>query len=276
MSAYGDHAALARFVDALRPYLDDLTLVGGWAHRLYTHFLEEPPPFEPLTTEDADLATPIDLPIRDGTLAERLEQAGFVAEQSGDTEPPVEHYRHGDDEGFLVEFLCNQPGSGVRRDGMPAGTVRIGGVTAQRLRYLEILTMERWQLTIGVSKGFPLEGGDATIHLPNPAAYLVQKVLTLHHRRPRQQPKDILYVHDTLLMFGPSIDGLRPLAQEVLAAMHPSWVETFRERRERIFGKVNDNLIGASEIARSVGRAQPPSPETIRAVCVRGLRQLFD
>jgi len=276
VSAYGDYAALARLVDALRPYLDDLTLVGGWAHRLYPHFREEPPPFEPLTTEDADVATPIDVRVREGSLAERLQRAGFVAERSGDGDPPVEHYRHGDDGGFTVEFLCSQGGSGVRKDGTPDGTVDVAGVTAQRLRYLEILSLKRWTLTIGVSKGFPLEDGDAAIHLPNPVSYLVQKVLVLHRRKPGEQPKDVLYVHDTLLMFAASLEGLRPLARDVLAEMHPGWVTKFHERRARMFAAVNDNLIGAAEIAKSVGRARPSSPQAIQAVCLRGFAQLFD
>ncbi len=52
-----DTAAFARLVDALRPWLNQVVIVGGWSHRLHRfHPLANPPAYLPLMTRDADLA----------------------------------------------------------------------------------------------------------------------------------------------------------------------------------------------------------------------------
>jgi hypothetical protein len=50
-------ASLARLLGALRPWLGDLVIVGGWAHRLYRlHGLAGAPDHPPVRTRDVDLA----------------------------------------------------------------------------------------------------------------------------------------------------------------------------------------------------------------------------
>lgn len=52
-----DLAAFARLITALGPWLGDLVLVGGWAHRMHRlHPLAQLPAYLPLRTRDADLA----------------------------------------------------------------------------------------------------------------------------------------------------------------------------------------------------------------------------
>jgi len=52
-----DSEAFARLLTALRPWLGQLVVVGGWAHRLHRlHPLANPPGHLPLRTRDADLA----------------------------------------------------------------------------------------------------------------------------------------------------------------------------------------------------------------------------
>lgn len=52
-----EHAAFGRLVDALRPWLDQVVIVGGWAHRLHRHTqLAVAPAYEPVQTLDADVA----------------------------------------------------------------------------------------------------------------------------------------------------------------------------------------------------------------------------
>lgn len=52
-----DLAPIARLVDALRPWLNHLVIVGGWAHRLHRfHPWASPPAYRPLRTQDADVA----------------------------------------------------------------------------------------------------------------------------------------------------------------------------------------------------------------------------
>ena len=57
-----DQDEFVRIVKSLRPYLDQLVFVGAWCHRLLRfHPLAAPPSFDPLMTEDADVAMPVTL-----------------------------------------------------------------------------------------------------------------------------------------------------------------------------------------------------------------------
>ena len=99
-----DFAALARLVDALRPWLGHLVFVGGWAHRLHRfHPLASAPAYQPIRTRDADIALSIHAPL-DGDLRSSLRRAGFQEDFSGSHRPPVTHYRLGaEDGGFYAE-----------------------------------------------------------------------------------------------------------------------------------------------------------------------------
>src|SRR6266567_6055865 len=49
MNANPEFASFARLVESLRPWLDQVVVVGGWAHRLYRlHPLAQQPRYEPL------------------------------------------------------------------------------------------------------------------------------------------------------------------------------------------------------------------------------------
>ena len=55
MKAADESAAFARLVLALRPYLGDLVLIGGWAQRLFRlHPWAQPVEFPPLLTQDVE------------------------------------------------------------------------------------------------------------------------------------------------------------------------------------------------------------------------------
>ena len=54
-----EFASFARLIESLRPWLDQVVIVGGWAHRLYRlHAFAQPLRYEPLATLDADIALP--------------------------------------------------------------------------------------------------------------------------------------------------------------------------------------------------------------------------
>ena len=135
-----DLAAFARLLDALRPWLDHLIIVGGWAHRLHRFTpLAGAPGYRPVTTRDADLAFGAQ-PSLTGDIATALKAAGFEQELSGDDIPPVTSYRlGGDDQEFFAEFLTPLMGDGTRRTGHANATMRTAGITAQKLRHLDLL-----------------------------------------------------------------------------------------------------------------------------------------
>lgn len=73
MATTPDLYGFARLVTALDPWLDQIVIIGGWAHRLYrfdprAQKLE----FAPLTTLDADIALPPKLPGRAPSIRELL------------------------------------------------------------------------------------------------------------------------------------------------------------------------------------------------------------
>ena len=195
-----------RLVEALRPFLPDVVVVGGWAHRLFArHPLAVPVDFQPLTTDDADIALPRRLPARAINLGDRLKEAGFNAEMKGEDRPPVTHYRLGEGE-FYVEFLAPKTGDGHRRSGGRDATARVQGVVAQKLPHIDLLLASPWSVTMSVA---PASGQDpVNLLIPNPAAYLAQKLLVLPDRTKEKQANDIVYIHDTLMMFAESLPAL--------------------------------------------------------------------
>jgi len=273
----GDHRdleAFSRTVEALGPYLDRLVFVGGWAHYLYTLRPEAAPlQFSPLTTKDADVVAPLDLESRGPTIAERLIDAGFKQELSGDHVPPVSSYALGDGAGgYYVEFLAPLIGGERRRDGRLDATAKVGGVSAQKLRHLDVLLLSPWQLTISPAQGFPV-GKATAIRIPNPASYLVQKVLVLRNRAPGRQAKDVLYLHDTYAIFADALPLLGEAWDALRPQLHPAHVRTFEERAAGVLSGMSDLVRDAARIAADRPRAL--SPEELLAGLRRGFGEVF-
>jgi hypothetical protein len=278
VTAHDDNrGAFARVVRSLDPYLGDLVFVGGWAHRLFAlHELASPIDFQPLMTADTDIATPQRLRPRASSIRQLLQDNGFEEELSGDERPPVSEYRLGEEEGaFYVEFISPQAGGANKRDGSSDATVGIAGITAQKLKYLDVLFVHPWSVRLNASNGFPLGKDGLTVKIPNAPSYLMHKVLVLRERKLDKQSKDILYIHDTLLMFAAAFDRLRVAARTVAKDVHPNWLRTFNERRSMQFAAVDDRIRGAERIALETGRASPPSSEQIRRICQAGLDHIF-
>jgi hypothetical protein len=198
-----DFVAFARLVTALRPWLTQLVVVGGWGHRLYWfHRLANPRPYLPLRTGDTDLAFLPDATLA-GDVRTALTDAGFTEKLFGDDAPPATHYcLSEEDAAFYAEFLTPLYGSGVRRDGKPDATVAKAGITAQKMRHLQLLLASPWSVEIGPAKRVPI-AADVDVFVPNPTSFIVQKLLIHSARWPGKRAQDVLYIHDTLELFGP-------------------------------------------------------------------------
>lgn len=129
MTATGEFEHFTRLCHALKPWLGEIVIVGGWAHRLYRlHEWAQPLDYQPLITLDTDVAVPKTLPMHERNIAQRLHEYGFIESFLGDRQPPVTQYRLGpEQDGFYAEFLTPLLGSGYTRDGKPAQTTRIAG-----------------------------------------------------------------------------------------------------------------------------------------------------
>lgn len=273
-----DQQGFVRVVSALGPYLDQVVFVGAWCHRLLQfHPLATPPAFEPLTTEDADVATPDRLPSRSLSLDEALVAGGFKARRSGDGKLPVtKYYPNGDENGLYIEFVSQLQGSGYTRGGERNDILAVSGVTAQKLRHVDLLLFEPWELELSKQRGFDIGSAAIVVRVANPASYLAQKVLTLRKRKTAaKQSKDALYIHDTLMMFGSSFPALRQQAGGVLGRLAPKTRREFQELRVALF-QDKTLMVGTERTAGATGRASSPSAETIATVCTVGLDQIFN
>jgi hypothetical protein len=138
MPAEHDVVQFARLIAALGPWLDRVVIIRDWAHRLCRfHELSQALEYSPLVTLDTDVALPAKVSVQKQDLRDRLLANGFEEKLLGDHTPPVTRYSLGTDEsGFYAEFLTPLVGSMHSRDKKSAPTVRVGGVTTQRLRHL--------------------------------------------------------------------------------------------------------------------------------------------
>jgi len=136
----------ARLASALEPWLDQVVVIGGWAHRLYRlHPQAQDLDYAPLGTLDTDVAVPSALSDKAPDIGELLLAHGFTEECFGDDRPPATHYRlEGEPSGFYVEFLTPLVGSEYDRKNRHKATVEVAGVSSQRLRYLELLLQHPW------------------------------------------------------------------------------------------------------------------------------------
>ncbi len=263
----------ARLIASLEPWLDQVVIIGGWAHRLYRlDPRAQQLSYAPLLTLDTDVALPPSLLVEKQDIRQRLVANGFQEEVLGEDRPPAAHYHLGDKEtAFYAEFLTPLTGSEHTRGGKRKATKRIAGVVSQRLRYIEILLNAPWTLSLDASQGFPLLQG-THVRIANPTSFLAHKVL-IHTRRARAKfAKDILYIHDTLETFGGRLDDLHSeWVERVRPEMHKRSVGIVERGAGTLFGEMNDSVRQAALIAG----ARKLSPEKILEVCNLGLRKVF-
>jgi len=216
---------------ALAPIADQLVVVGGAAHRLFArHPLATEIDHGPLTTEDVDIAAPIELAHpKSLELHERMIAAGFASELRG-AETAVQIYRHRNDRDVYLQFIAHRRGDGVRRDGSPDRSINMQGIEVQKISHVDILLARPWRLLIH-------EGGStASVSIVHPIDFMYQKLLIRSARQGYKRAKDCLYVHDTLLMFARQAEELVSTAPSL---HHPASKSEMRDAK-RSFAIMTD------------------------------------
>lgn len=263
--------AFGRLVAGLSPWLGQLVFVGGWAFRLYRlHPSADVPAYRPVVTLDADVAFAEGERL-EGSIRARLLDTGFVESLMGNHRPPVSQYTLGDDaSGFYAEFLTPLTGSGRRRDGEPMATVAKAGVTAQRLRHLDLLLEAPWPVTLGADWGV---APDTSVRVPNPASFIAQRLLIHDQRLPAKKAQDILYIHDTLELFGGQLDALGRLWRDALApTLHTRQQRALLQATDTIFGRMDDRIRDAAAIPAD----RQLDPERMRKMCRMALGDMLE
>lgn len=265
-----DRIAFARLAQALSPWAHQLVYVGGWAHRLYRlHPRAQVPGYQPLATLDADVAVP-NRDAMEGSIKSRLADAGFNEEFTGEHHPPVSQYTLGEEHGgFYAEFLTPLIGREYTREGMRLATVATSGITAQRLRYLDLLMHAPWQVELTPEWGAT---SPMVVRVPNPVSFIVQKLLIHDARAPDKRAQDLLYIHDTLELFAESLEVLHAIwRDEVEARMPATWVRRVMRAKQDMFDAMSDRLREAAVMAQ--GRNL--DPERLRAMCAAALDEVL-
>lgn len=272
MKANAELGPFARLIEALDPWLDQVVIIGGWAHRLYRlHPRAQALAYPPLTTLDSDVAVPARIEAKETNIRERLLAAGFQEEFVGEDRPPATHYRLGAHGGFYVEFLTPLVGSEYGHKGKRKATKEVAGVSSQQLRYVDILLLKPWGVRLDESSGYPFASAKY-VQVANPVSFLTQKILIQGVRDRKDRAKDVLYIHDTIETFGANLAELRELfANQIRPKLHAKKLGEVRNAAEALFGSVND--IVREAVLMATGRKL--AAEALVETCRAGLKAIF-
>ncbi len=222
--------SLFRTLVALKPYLRQVVIVGGWVPFLYRKYGNIPARHPAVHTTDIDIAVPLKVPlIGRASMDSLLLEAGFTAQITGSYGPVVKYELISP--ATEIEFITPEIG----RPGKPVITIQ-EGLKAQALRYVEILLGNTRQIKINDhAEGMSVL---VDVKLPSPAAYIYQKALTLSLRKPKAA-KDLYYIFDLL---DSSVEMQTEIPSEIklLQAQYtPRWFNSAIRNLERYFPDIS-------------------------------------
>ena len=162
-------------------------------------------------------------------------------------------------------------GSELRRDGTPDVTASMAGINAQKLRHLDLLLVAPWSVRLGPQTEVAFEE-PIDMLVTNPVGFIVQKLLIHEKRRSNKKAQDVLYIHDTLELFGGALDALRTLwVNAVRPSMPRRTVRTAESTAQTLFGRTTDTIREAARMPP--GRTL--TAEALRSTCVYGLGEIL-
>lgn len=247
---------------ALSPYLGDILVIGGAANALYRHHrLASASTVPPLLTKDLDLASPTALPRAERpAIAQLLGRANFAPSLHGRCVPPVMKFvRAGDADAAEIEFVCPLLGSGGEANELL--TIEIQpGVSAQALRYVDLLLFEPWNVAWETIPGFGDLADLAPVRIPNPVTYVMQKVLLTESERrskPKRQ-KDCYYIYEVAHLFRDATPELSEVLKRIAHRFPPRWHKRFAWGAGRLFsGPHSVGPISAEREIREAAKLRP-------------------
>lgn len=190
-------------LDALKEYLPDIVISGGWVPFVYHSYLAtEKPARRPLRTADVDITVPPGLRAGERpALGQVLKKQRFEAKEIGlllgkfGPKGPGETKYVASKQGVEIELTFMSPRFG--KDDRAAMALP-AGIVAVLVRYVEILLAAKMKVPVSdrTSKGRLIE---VEAQVPTPAAYFYQKGLSFVGRRSRyKKGKDLYYLFDLL------------------------------------------------------------------------------
>jgi hypothetical protein len=207
-----------------------------------------------------------------------MAQIGFKEKTLGTAKEPVVKYVPGDkDTAADLEFLCDLSGLPGGRDAAPVSHPVQDGLHAQPLRYLSLLFSHPWVVELRRVPGFD-DVKDLAVQIPDPAAYVVQKILIRDQGRSEASAeKDCFYIYEVSVVFRDALDAIREEYRR-LSPCTPKWKKRFESEARKLFadedaeGPLNVvDIANDSATAVDFGDAVP----TGEAVC-RSVSKLLD
>jgi hypothetical protein len=227
------------------------------------------PAHQAVFTKDIDLAFAAAEPM-EGNIKAALEKSGFKEQLSGESRPPVAHYTLGEEsEGFYAEFLTPLASSGMKRDGQQDATLAKAGITAQKIRHLDILLVDPWAVKLHPEIApvtTPLD-----VQVANPLAFMVQKFLIREQRPARKRAQDILYIFDTIGMFGGQMEAFQKMWKEAIGPALGKSRDEVLKLNESTFSKVTDDVRRAALIPQD----RELAADEIQSTCQFAFEQIF-
>lgn len=262
-TALKDLDAFAKLVLALEPWRNSLVFIGGWAHRLHrldprANHLE----YNPVFTRDTDIAFGRRTPL-EGDIKQALQAQGFQEQLSGEFRPPVAQYNLGQENlGFYAEFLTPLAGSGEKRNGQKDATESRARIVAQKVRHLDVLLVDPWLIRCGPVFGIPLKV-PMDVQVANPLCFMVQKFLIQKDRKQAKRAQDLLYIYDTLELFGAMIPVFAENWKAVIAPSLGRQSDDIRRISTETFAAVDDVI----RIAARIPQDRQLDPEVLQMAC---------
>jgi hypothetical protein len=243
LKAEAELEPFVRLIDALEPWLEQVVIIGSWAHRLYRlDPRAQGLTYPPLTTLDSDVVVPSKIETKGISIRDRLLTAGFREEFIGEDRPPATHYHLEGQGGFYAEFLSPLVGSEYGRKRERKATMEVGGISSQQLRYIEILLLGPWRIRLSKRNGYPF-ASTKEVQVANPVSFLTQKILIQGARDRKDRAKDILYIHNTIETLTGNLGELRELfAKEIRPKLHDKSAREVSNAADALFGDVDDTI----------------------------------
>lgn len=273
-------AFFIRAVRALAPYLGDVLCVGGCANALYRHHRHAGSvPWGYIGTKDMDVALPLRLPDEGRPpIAALMAEVGFREKTFGtEKEPVVKYVPANEDAAADLEFLCDLSGLPGGRAALPVSHAVQDGLLAQPLRYLSVLFSRPWVVDLRRVPGFD-DVRDLAVKVPNPAAYVLQKILIRDQRRSvASAEKDCFYIYEVSVVFRDAYDAVRE-EYRGLSQCSPKWKRRFEAEARKLFcAEDAEGPLSVVDIAQDSATAVDfgDAIPTAEAVC-RSVNRLLD
>ena len=145
------------------------------------------------------------------------------------------------------------------------------GISAQKIRHLDILLVDPWVITVGPHSDIPL-AKPVDLLVANPLCFMVQKFLIKKDRKPTKHAQDLLYIYDTIQLFGNLLPEFKRNWEAVVKPSLAKSSDIVLKECAATFSNVNDSIREAALIPKD----RQLSPEELQATCKYAFSRIFE